>query len=283
MDDARHVGGVQGARRALEQLRDLGQIPALDRAGGRGGSRRRGSAGRRRAGLRSQTNAGRTLRRSGRAGDLGGQGLARHVAHHDVGNAVLLARAVHRADARVVEARGDLGFTQEAFPQLAREGGEGGQDLDRDLALQPLVPGETDPALPAAPDLRQDAVASDARALSLRGAGVRRFLGDGRAQPGVLGRNELLATGEGSLVRLEGCQPSRLDVREEAGEELVQEGVSVHGRPSYSKRRRGTAATIRGRGNGKPFAGGIESRRLVESVVESSSGRRRTVSGARNR
>ena len=62
--------------------------------------------------------------------------VAGHVAHRDVGDAALLARVVDRDDVGVVDRRRDLRLAQEAAPDRRVLHERGGDDLQRDLAVE---------------------------------------------------------------------------------------------------------------------------------------------------
>jgi hypothetical protein len=63
----------------------------------------------------------------------------------------------------VVEAAGDLGLPDEAGDLVAHHWSEAGEDLERHAPVQAGVVGKIDDALPAPPDLLDDAVGTDGR------------------------------------------------------------------------------------------------------------------------
>ena len=81
-----------------------------------------------------------------------------HVAHDEVHQPLTLADRVDRHDVGVGEPRGRLGLSGEPLPDVPLEGQFRRQDLDRDPALEPLVPRPVDDPHPAAPDLSLDGV-----------------------------------------------------------------------------------------------------------------------------
>ena len=84
-------------------------------------------------------------------------------AHRHVQRPVLLARVVDRDHVGVVERRGDLRLALEALAELGVLGQLGGDQLERDRAVQREVDGAVDDAHAAAAGHRLDPVAADHR------------------------------------------------------------------------------------------------------------------------
>ncbi len=76
--------------------------------------------------------------------DRRAQGAARDALHDDHALAVDLLDRVDGDDVRVVEGGDGARFPLEAGQAAGVARGLGGQDLQRDLAAEPRVPGETD-------------------------------------------------------------------------------------------------------------------------------------------
>ena len=70
---------------------------------------------------------------------------------------------VHRGDVGVVEAPGGLRLLLEAAHPVGVRGERRRQDLDRDLALEPLVARAVDLAHPSGADRREDLVGTEPR------------------------------------------------------------------------------------------------------------------------
>ena len=102
--------------------------------------------------------------------ELGRDGLAVHVRHHEVHQPVRpFADGVDGDDVRMGQAGRRLRFPQEAQADLLAEGELRRQDLDGDLALEALVPGVEDHAHAAATDLSFDGVGFAERLDQARG------------------------------------------------------------------------------------------------------------------
>jgi len=86
------------------------------------------------------------------------QGPTRDEFHHDARELVHLRDVVRLDEIRVVQLRRDARLTQEARAELRIAGQVLGEHLQRDRALELLVPTRVDDRHPAAPDLRLDAV-----------------------------------------------------------------------------------------------------------------------------
>jgi putative ABC transport system permease protein len=71
---------------------------------------------------------------------------------------LVIADVVERADVRMVQRRDDAGFAVEALERLGIVCQAGGQDLDRDVAIESSIPGAIDLAHPAGADRRGDFV-----------------------------------------------------------------------------------------------------------------------------
>ena len=84
--------------------------------------------------------------------------LAVHVPHDEVDQAVALADGVDRHDVGMGQLGGGLRLAGEPLADVLLEGELGGQDLDGDPALEPLVAGAVDDAHAAPPDLALDGV-----------------------------------------------------------------------------------------------------------------------------
>ncbi len=166
VDDPVLVRVVQGMRRLLDEFErgeDVGP-----RARDREGRRRSGLGIRRRrrgGGARDVEFEGRERRiiRGTRDQPLG-EGRALDEAHDEVGDAVLDAGVIDRADPGVIEARGRLRFAPEALEHPRSRRGEAGHDLDRDVPPEPRVFGEIDGALSALPELTDEPVRPERRA-----------------------------------------------------------------------------------------------------------------------
>jgi hypothetical protein len=90
---------------------------------------------------------------------------ARHVLHRDVRRAVVFAHVVHVRDRRVVHARREPRLAQEARARVGPELGRRQQELERDDAIEVIVPRAEHGAHAALPEQVEDQVAAD------RGAG----------------------------------------------------------------------------------------------------------------
>jgi hypothetical protein len=86
------------------------------------------------------------------------QGDAAQQFHRDEGAAIVLADVVDRADVRVIERAGSLGFALEALERAVVAHDVVGQKLQRDGAAQPRVLGTVHHAHPAAAELIDHAV-----------------------------------------------------------------------------------------------------------------------------
>ena len=95
-------------------------------------------------------------------GDLVLQRLAPDVLHRDVGDVAVGLDLEDGADSGVVQFRGDGRLAFEAPPGAVREAQSRGEDLEGDLAVEPLVVGEEHRALTSRTDLAQDAVGTHA-------------------------------------------------------------------------------------------------------------------------
>ena len=85
------------------------------------------------------------------------------VAHREEEDTVLLSRLVDRDDVRMVERSGDPRLPQEALTETLVLGELGRDDLERDLAAEPLLVGTVNRAHASAADERLDSVAGDRR------------------------------------------------------------------------------------------------------------------------
>ena len=190
VDDAVLVGGVEGASRLLEEEEDLGDLgprPGAGRRVARGFCRLARLASSPRSIAMLSSDSGPVF--CGR--DLPGQRFALDVAHRDPEGASILADLVDRADARVVELRRDLGLAPEPLDRLLVGDGTEVEDLQRDLAVEARVLGEVDGRLPAATELANDPVGTDAAAegplASSRGVRGSSGIALGRLATGGLG------------------------------------------------------------------------------------------------
>jgi hypothetical protein len=82
---------------------------------------------------------------------------------HDEGRSLVRPEIVHRHDVRVVQGARRLSFLLEAAQAIAIGRIRGGQDLDRDLAPQAIVPRPVDLPHSAGAERRQDFVGTEAR------------------------------------------------------------------------------------------------------------------------
>ena len=78
------------------------------------------------------------------------QRVALDVLHHQIGEPAVFALVQDAHDVRVGEPGGGLGFAAQPVQELRVVGQMGMEDLQRDIALQPLVRGEVDGGHPAA-------------------------------------------------------------------------------------------------------------------------------------
>src|SRR5260370_30926117 len=90
-----------------------------------------------------------------------GEALALQELHDQVFRIPLVADVMERADVRMVERRDGLRLAFEAHAGIAAPGQARGQDLDRDRAVEPRVPGLVDLPHPAGADRRDDLVGAE--------------------------------------------------------------------------------------------------------------------------
>ena len=94
------------------------------------------------------------------------QVLTVDVAHREVESAVVLPGLVHGDDMRVVERSGDSRLALEARAEARVLGELGGNQLERDVAVELLLAGEVDDTHAAAADQALDRAAGDLHALA---------------------------------------------------------------------------------------------------------------------
>jgi hypothetical protein len=97
------------------------------------------------------------------AGEASAQRLPLERLRDDVEEPVLPSDVEYRRDVGVVQRSRSLRLLFEATQPIGILGERGRQDLDRDLALEPFVPGAVNLAHPARPDGGQDLVRSELR------------------------------------------------------------------------------------------------------------------------
>ena len=88
--------------------------------------------------------------------------------HHEVVNAVGLADIVDAADVRMIELRDGVRFPFETSAALPVIGDVGGEDLDRDVAIEPAVSRPIDFAHAASAEERVDFVRAESSATRQR-------------------------------------------------------------------------------------------------------------------
>jgi hypothetical protein len=91
------------------------------------------------------------------------EGRAGVIAHHQIGDAAVDARVVHRTDAGMIEPRGERGLAQKALQRGARRERDAIEHFDRHVAIEPRVGGEEHRALATAPELAQQSVWAELR------------------------------------------------------------------------------------------------------------------------
>jgi hypothetical protein len=87
-----------------------------------------------------------------------GERLAFQVLHDEIGDAVVLAHVVQRADVWMIELRDRAGLAIEALAELRIQRERFGEDLDGDRALEPRVARAIHLAHPARAERRADLV-----------------------------------------------------------------------------------------------------------------------------
>jgi len=116
----------------------------------------------------------RPLLREGPGFEPVAQRLSLEELRDGVRDALVEAEIVDREDVRVGERRDSLGFALESLPRVRVHGQSLGEDLDRDLAVEPGVLGAIDLSHASGPQDREDLVGAESG--SRRGShGVRRF------------------------------------------------------------------------------------------------------------
>ncbi len=153
-------------------------------------------------------------RRNGLRGDELAQRAPLDQLHRDVRRFAGCADVVDRQDVRVVQRRGRPRLLLEAPPPLGIRGALGGQDLDRDVAAEPLVPRAVDLAHPSRAERREDLVGAELRSVcerhpigrhstSARHARRPGSPGPLISSPAAEGKHDV----EASLVRSRGSEP----------------------------------------------------------------------------
>ncbi len=113
----------------------------------------------------------RLVHRQRAAGEAGPQGLALVVGHHQVEPSVLgLADVVEGADVGVIEGRDQPRLAQEALAGFGAAAPAGGEELQRDGALEALVAGQIDDSHASRAEAAQDPVGAEDALLPARGA-----------------------------------------------------------------------------------------------------------------